>query len=172
MLYIVVFLSIFWCFHLKRRSVDFQIPRAIILLLLRGDSDVMQLNINGIMTGVFVNVVLFFSQRAGSGTHNRLQLDKSLSEWFLTMVFYFWQMQHKLITAVFSHAHLKFIRQILYCNSYQEMKTFIFYYKPHTNSNTQQYHDCGSDWRHQNQMTDFRQVTGSTQDWLKCLQWV
>lgn len=43
----------------KKRSVDFEIPGAIILLLLRGDRDVMWLNISAVTTGVFVSVAPF-----------------------------------------------------------------------------------------------------------------
>lgn len=48
----------------KKRSVDFEIPGAIILLLLRGDKDVMWLNISAVTTGVFVSVAPFVNQPA------------------------------------------------------------------------------------------------------------
>lgn len=48
----------------KKRSVDFEIPGAIILLLW-GDRDVMWLNISAVTTGVFVSVAPF-CQSAGT----------------------------------------------------------------------------------------------------------
>lgn len=59
------FLCVFWLFHLQRRSVDFQIPSAIILLLSQGeDRDMTKYKQNN------VGIVLFNTELVVKGAYS------------------------------------------------------------------------------------------------------
>lgn len=109
--------------------------------------DVMRLNINRIMTGVF-SIVLFFREP----------------------VIFEWMISNNGILFVTNATQIDHSARMNICSSqtpcrniYQEMKALIFRNKSHANSKRATPQHCAPDWRHQNQITDFRRAPWSRQ---------